>query len=488
MLFNSYIYILLFLPGTVVIYFWLQKMEKHALSLYWLIIASLFFYGWWNINYLPLILTSLTFNFLCGSFLIKQNRIHMLKRKLLLATGITFNIALIGYFKYADFLIENFNLVAQTQFNLLRVILPLGISFYTFEQIAYLVDCYKGKASLYSSPKYTVFVVFFPQLIAGPIVHHHEMVPQFESVKNRFLNFRNINKGLLLFSIGLFKKVVIADSFSIWVNRGFDSGEPLTFFAAWVTSLSYTFQLYFDFCGYTDMAIGAALLFNINLTVNFNSPYKTTNIQNFWKCWHISLSRFLKEYLYIPFGGNRFGELCAYRNILITFLIGGIWHGAGWLYLLWGFLHGMALVFCRMWSELNLKLNHTLAWVINFNFINITWVVFRANEWNDAKRVLRGMLGLEGIMLPPRFSEKLSFLKDWGVEFGHWGYPHSPVEIRSAFIFIVASIVITLFFKNSNQIAENFQPTPSSLLLALSLFVLSFLGLNSNSEFLYFNF
>ena len=355
-----------------------------------LVFASLFFYSWWNIAYLPIILSSLLFNYVIGNSLnenFKKVRVH---KKYLLAFGIISNISLLGYFKYTDFLINNFNLAFDGSVPLLHLALPLAISFFTFQQIAYLVDSYRGETAEYDFLNYALFVTFFPQLIAGPIVHHSEMMPQFASRWNLVKNYKNIALGLFIFSIGLFKKVVIADSFAVWAAAGFNA-STLNFFEAWATSLSYTFQLYFDFSGYTDMAIGAALLFNIKLPINFNSPYKALDIQDFWRRWHITLSRFLRDYVYIPLGGNRKGSFRTYTNLLATFIIGGIWHGAGWTFVFWGFLHGMALVIHRFWKSLGMNMPKVLAWFITFNFINIAWVFFRAKEWSDAVMVLRGM-------------------------------------------------------------------------------------------------
>ena len=285
------------------------------------------------------------FNFIIG------RKLSSNPSKPLLIFGIIANVALLGYFKYADFFIENVNSLFGTNIDLLNLALPLAISFFTFQQIAYLVDSYRKETKEYSFLNYALFVTFFPQLIAGPIVHHKEMMPQFENKWNLVKKYKNIALGLFIFSIGLFKKVVIADTFAIWATNGFDNATTLNLFEAWATSLSYTFQLYFDFSGYTDMAIGIALLFNIKLPINFNSPYKALNIQDFWRRWHITLGRFLRDYIYIPLGGNRTGKFRNYLNLLITFLIAGIWHGASWMFVFWGFLHGVAMVVHRAWKE-----------------------------------------------------------------------------------------------------------------------------------------
>ena len=282
MLFNSYIFIFAFLPLTFFLYFFLNKKRMTELAKAFLVFASLFFYSWWNVLYLPLILSSMLINFALG----KQLRTKAAKlqgsRKAVLIFGIIFNVALLGYFKYTDFFLENFNFVFGTQIELLKLALPLAISFFTFQQIAYLVDSYRRETKEYDFLTYALFVSFFPQLIAGPIVHHAEMMPQFARLKNRLINYANILMGLFIFSIGLFKKVVIADTFAIWVKHGFDNMPSLELITGWTTSLAYTFQLYFDFSGYCDMAIGAALLFNIKLPINFNSPYKSLDIQDFF--------------------------------------------------------------------------------------------------------------------------------------------------------------------------------------------------------------
>ncbi|MCW9026034.1 MAG: MBOAT family protein, partial [Thiovulaceae bacterium] len=355
MLFNSYEFIFMFLPITFFIYFFLNNKKLTEASKSWLVITSLFFYSWWNIIYLPLILTSMLFNFTVGNSLTKTKEHKQIPKKSLLFIGIVANIGLLGYFKYSDFFISNLNIALDSNIELLHLALPLAISFFTFQQIAYLVDSYKSETKEYDFLNYAVFVSFFPQLIAGPIVHHKEMMPQFANIKNKIINYNNIALGLFIFSIGLFKKVIIADTFAIWATAGFDTAITLNLFEAWATSLSYTFQLYFDFSGYTDMAIGSALLFNIKLPINFNSPYKATNIQDFWRRWHITLSRFLKDYIYIPLGGNRKGNYRTYSNLMATFLIGGIWHGAGWTFIFWGFLHGFALVINRIWSSFGIK-------------------------------------------------------------------------------------------------------------------------------------
>ena len=490
MLFNSYIFIFFFFPITFFIYFYLNKKRLTEASKGFLVLSSLFFYSWWNIAYLPLILISMLFNYTLGRELSKPTQSEKsYSAKTLLTAGIIFNLGLLGYFKYSDFFITNINTAMNGHIPLLNLALPLAISFYTFQQIAYLVDSYRKETKEYDFLNYAVFVTFFPQLIAGPIVHHAEMMPQFALLKNKVKNYHNISLGLFIFAIGLFKKVIIADSFAIWATQGFDVEKTLNMLEAWFTSLSYTFQLYFDFSGYTDMAIGIALLFNIKLPINFDSPYKATSIQDFWRRWHITLSRFLKDYIYISLGGNRKGEIRTYTNLFATFLLGGIWHGAGWTFILWGTLHGLALVIHRAWQKLGLHMPMILAWFITFNFINIAWVFFRAKEWEDAIKVLSSMFNFDGEL----FSKSKQFS-----HMIHYVHPISEYIkfniINYTFWVIILGFIITLYFKNSNQLSIQFDKKKTipiswllftSILLGLSLILI---GFNTSSEFLYFNF
>lgn len=482
MLFNSYVFILFFLPITFFVYFFLTKQRLFTAAKAFLAGSSLFFYSWWSIAYLPLILFSMIVNFSIGSVLTADNKGHKKhepkNRKATLVAGLAFNLGLLGYFKYADFFIANINAVAGTDIPALHIILPLAISFYTFQQIAYLVDSYDRQTKEYDFLSYAIFVTFFPQLIAGPIVHHKEIMPQFSSRWNMVKRYRNIAIGLFIFSIGLFKKVIIADTFAQWATAGFDQAETLAFFDAWATSLSYTFQIYFDFSGYTDMAIGAALLFNIKLPQNFNSPYKAKNIQDFWKRWHMTLSRFLRDYLYIPLGGNRHGLSRTCVNLFITFILGGLWHGASWMFIIWGALHGSALIMHRLWQSIGIHMPRILAWFITFNFINITWVFFRATNMDSAMKVLRGMADIKTIAFTDDMFKAIN------------GKMDEPL------IALCVGILIALLTKNSTEISHFLRQNASSLLAkacyvtAGGMFVISLLMLGQigKSEFLYFNF
>ncbi len=468
MLFNSVEFIFIFLPITFFVYFYLNNKRLSEASKAFLVFVSLIFYSWWNIVYLPLIISSMLFNYIVGSALSKDDTKN---KKVLLTFGIILNLCLLGYFKYIDFFIDNFNILFNANISLLYLALPLAISFFTFQQIAYLVDSYKNETREYDFLNYSLFVTFFPQLIAGPIVHHKEMMPQFEKINNKVKNYRNIALGLFIFSLGLFKKIIIADHFAKVANLGYANPEILNIVESWVTSLSYTLQLYFDFSGYTDMAIGVALLFNIRLPFNFNSPYKALNIQDFWKRWHMTLSRFLRDYIYIPLGGNRKGEYKTYNNLMATFLLGGLWHGAGWTFIFWGFLHGFALIVYHLWSKVGAKLNKLLAWFITFNFINITWVFFRAENFTDALNILKSMFYLNNIDFP-KFSELL-------------------VNIDSkpkVLAIVLIGLFVVIRFKNSNYYLDNFIPNKKYAAIFIFMFFMAVINLNKYQIFLYFNF
>ena len=486
MLFNSYEFIFMFLPVMFVVYFYLMSKRVVLGAKIWLVAGSLFFYSYWNITYLPLILISMFTNYGVGLTLVNQDRVKI-SSKTVLAFGIFFNLALLGYFKYTDFFLENFNGIFGSNIPLPHIILPLGISFFTFTQIAFLVDAYKKEAKEYNIFNYMLFVTYFPHLLAGPILHHKEMMPQFASVKNYAKNYKNIALGLFIFSIGLFKKVIIADTFAVWANAGFDTATTLNLIEAWATSLSYTFQLYFDFSGYTDMAIGVSLMFNIKLPINFNSPYKALSIQDFWRRWHMTLSRFLRDYLYIPLGGNRKGEIRTYTNLITTFLLGGFWHGAGWTFIVWGALHGIALAIHRMWQSFGFKLNKILAWFITFNFINITWIFFRAKDFESAMKVLGGMFSLDNVVLPEKY---FKFLAQYNEVYFKFGEVYTNILGKdNTTVFVILGFILVLGFKNSMEFRTIFFRMPlvyTIVLVIVTFYVIS--NMSKYTEFLYFNF
>lgn len=387
MLFCDPIYFVLLLPITAFLYWKVIACKRFSLAIPILLVASTIFYITWSWKFFLLLLGSATTNFFIGKRLLstKKNRPFLL-------LGVLFNLCLLGYFKYFNFFIDNCNWLLGTHFQFAKIILPLGISFYTFQQIAYIVDAYKQEIQPCSFFTYILFVIYFPQLVAGPIVHYQEMMPQFGSHKE--VRWDLMWEGLFIFICGLFKKIVIADKLAVFVQQGYGNVDQVGFLGAWLLSFSYTFQLYFDFSGYADMAIGSGLFFGIRLPENFNSPYKALDIQDFWRRWHITLSTWLKNYIYIPLGGSHCTLPKTCVNLFLTFFIGGIWHGAGWTFILWGSLHGFATVIHRLWRQTDLHLNKFFAWFITFNFVNFAWIFFRAESIRDAGKVIKAMFNI----------------------------------------------------------------------------------------------
>lgn len=493
MLFSSPVFIFVFLPIVAGFYFFLTSVGKEQLGKQWLVMSSLFFYGYWNPIYVPLILGSLLANFLLARAIIDSQRTTQTKKRLLIF-GITANLSVLGVYKYSVFFTSNINHLFSSGLPVLDLVLPLAISFFTFQQIAYLVDCYQGKVREQNLTQYSLFVCFFPQLIAGPIVHHKDMMPQFSTRENAFINYKNILVGLIILSIGIFKKLAIADTFAVWSDSGFDSAKTLSILEAWGTTLSYTFQLYYDFSGYTDMAIGSALIFNIQLPQNFNSPYKSTSIQDFWRRWHMTLSHWLRDYLYIPLGGSKTTEWNTYVNLFITFLLGGLWHGAGWGFVIWGALHGSALCIHRAWQKANLRINKLVAWGITFLFVHTSWVFFRAESPEQAIRIISSMVDFGSFSASVEFSDQISSVIGTPL-FLH--APHSGTELFAAEWAIILGALAclhTTLFRNTSQFQQLLirnETFPIRRLIALAMLAgVSFtLILASSSQvFLYFNF
>lgn len=377
----------LFAP-VVIIGSWFLVFHRYKISA-WLTAASLFFYIFAQINALPVLLLSVAVNYVFACRIVKNPKC--------LPFGVTFNLLLLGYFKYADFFIANANAVLQTNIEFLNIVLPLGISFFTFSQIAYLVDLSRRNAVLVSFFDYLSAVTFFPQIISGPIIRIGDTAAQIDGKKHRF-SWKNMYAALILFIIGFVKKK-LADNYSYFVGNLYDADE-ITFVWAWCGSLAYTFQLYFDFSGYCDMGVAIAKMLDIDLPVNFNSPYKSASIQDFWRRWHITLSTWLKNYLYISLGGSRKGLGRALLNNLTVMLLGGLWHGAGWTFVVWGALHGVALCVCRLWKMTGIGLPKAAACLLTFLFVHIAWVFFRANDISQAFDVLSQMFCPTNFTLP----------------------------------------------------------------------------------------
>jgi D-alanyl-lipoteichoic acid acyltransferase DltB (MBOAT superfamily) len=408
MLFSSYTFLFQFLPATALAFAAARRHSPRA-GIMVLAGASLFFYGAWRPVYLLLLIASIAVNFSLG-----LRMEDPLRRRAIGISGVALNLAVLCYFKYTNFLFDSLNTLTGAPLPFFNIVLPLGISFFTFQQIAYLVDVMRGARVERDIVSYTLFVSFFPHLIAGPLVHHAEMIPQFKrgrTGRSAVLAAR----GLAIFAAGLFKKVVIADNLAQFVSPVFahlDAGGGVTTPWAWLATLAYTLQIYFDFSGYSDMAVGLALLFGIRLPVNFCSPYQARSVVEFWRRWHITLSRFLRDYLYIPLGGNRLGEQRRYINLMVTMLLGGLWHGAGWTFLVWGGLHGAYLSINHLWREwrggaardsaeglaatgLATGFARGISWAITFFAVVIAWVFFRARTMAGAWQMLGSLFGLE---------------------------------------------------------------------------------------------
>ena len=496
MLFNSPLFIFLFLPVTLLVFFLIGGRGHHRVAIAWLVGMSLLFYGWWNPAYLGLILGSILFNYALGVQLGGERGEG--EGRWVLIFGVAANLGVLGYFKYANFFVDNLNAVGGFALSLEPVLLPLAISFFTFQQIAYLMDAWQGQTREYNFLHYCLFVTFFPQLIAGPIVHHKEMLPQFARDAIYRLNAEHLAVGLTIFAIGLFKKVVIADRLAEYATPVFDAaagGATLSAGAAWGGTLAYTLQLYFDFSGYSDMAIGLARMFGIRLPLNFHSPYKAVNIIDFWRRWHMTLSRFLRDYLYIPLGGNRKGPARRHLNLMITMLLGGLWHGAGWTFVIWGGLHGLYLAINHGWHALRRSLGQDpskstwlgrwLSRALTLLAVMVAWVFFRAADLDAALSMLHSMAGL-GAAGPEEF------------------------KVLKRLPQLILILLVVLWLPNTQQIMARFSPAFDTYrgeeqamaarhwwqwrlsrpwaLFSAAVAVIATLHLNRISEFLYFQF
>jgi D-alanyl-lipoteichoic acid acyltransferase DltB (MBOAT superfamily) len=468
-LFNSYEYLIYFLPVAALGFFFFGTRPRWAVR--WLVVASLFFYGWWNPAHLPLIAASIGVNFWLARKIQRAANRHRW-----LVAGVAANLALLGLFKYADFILRTLaqaGLIAPVQ---LGLALPLGISFFTFTQIAFLVDVRRDKAREPSFDNYALFVTFFPHLLAGPIIHHSEMMPQFASTTNKRIDWHNVAAGLFLLAIGLAKKVFLADPLVPLVAAGFDHATTIGTSQAWLSALAYTLQIYFDFSGYTDMALGAALIFNIRLPINFDSPYRSLDLRDFWHRWHMTLSRFLREYLYVPLGGNRASESRVLANLLLTFLLGGLWHGAAWTFVFWGAYHGVGQ--CLGAYRRTTRAKRGLAplaetpsrvWgqrILTFNLVCVGWVFFRADSLATAFSMLRQLItgwGGSTALVTPMVVGTIAFML---------ALQYAPHTTADRIVDRVAGL----------------RPVAMGAVFAVTLFVIVTLGPQGVAPFIYFRF
>lgn len=515
MLFNSFAFLFAYLPIVLAGYFLLDRLTSSAswrlAPAVWLALASLFFYAWWDVRYLPLLLASICVNYGAGRLIGARAGAA---RKRVLVAALALNLGLLAYYKYANFFIDSVNAVAvaagagagSLPWSGLDIILPIGISFFTFTQIAFLVDCYRGEVREYRFIHYVLFVSYFPHLIAGPVLHHRDMMPQFADPANAHPRAANFAIGLSIFTIGLAKKVLIADNLSPLAMPVFAAGATPTLIEAWIGVLAYTFQLYFDFSGYSDMAIGLSRLFGVKLPLNFNSPYKAANIADFWRRWHMTLSRFLRDYLYIPLGGSRHGEAMRYRNLMLTMLLGGLWHGAGWTFVIWGGLHGLYLVLQQAWQRLfGAARAHWWPTLLTFLAVMLAWIFFRAPDVATAWDISGALVGANGVSLPRGLASHAASLAQWGLHPAFDGIrwielagPGLPVLLGAMLLAFKAPNTQEIFFLYEPAIERIFQPTGRWAFSwrptrrwgvgFAALFVACIFGMNRVTEFLYFQF
>jgi alginate O-acetyltransferase complex protein AlgI len=497
MLFNSLVFIFGFLPIAVLGFAAIRRAFSPNAVRIWLLLVSLVFYGWWSVNYLILLLLWALANFIAGRRILLARTRDVRKTRLILAISISLNLALLAYFKYSTFILQNVAGLFGIDFFIGAIVLPLGISFHTFQQIAYLCDVFRGNAPRYTVFDYLLFVSFFPQLIAGPIVHHGELMPQFRDAARLKLTQYNLVYGIAFFTIGLFKKIVLADPLASIATPLF---SPITlvspnFFDAWIGTIAFGLGLYFDFSAYSDMAVGLARMFGIRLPYNFASPYQSTSIIEFWRRWHMTLSRWLRDYLYIPLGGSRRGYVRRYLNLTITMVLGGLWHGAAWTFVVWGLIHGVLLMINHAWNGITLRwkpkgrdltLPNGVAQFLTLVSVFTAWVCFASANWSVAQFTLLGLFGINGFSTDGNL-----------ISFFHQQFTPKYVTL------LLSSIGIALWAPNSQQILEgqmfdladerkfptlHFEPTIVQAAIVATIFAICVSNSGAPKEFVYFQF
>jgi D-alanyl-lipoteichoic acid acyltransferase DltB (MBOAT superfamily) len=489
MLFNSYIFIFLFFPLVLVGYYALRYRNMDRLAVCFLIVMSMWFYGYNSIKYLAILVISILLNYLIVELMYKSGSKHKSIKKLLFVAGLVLNIGILFYFKYYDFFMENVNTVFKTNFGFLGLTLPLGISFYTFQQLSYVIDSYRGENGKYSLLEYIAYVSFFPQLIAGPIVYHNELIPQLKDEKNHRLNYENLSRGIYTFALGLAKKVLIADTFSKIVNIGYNNIDELNAISAIIVMVCYSFQIYFDFSGYCDMACGIGYMFNIELPINFNSPYKAASISEFWDRWHMTLTRFFTKYVYIPLGGSRKGKIRTYVNVLIVFFVSGVWHGANWTFILWGVINGLGNIFDRIFGRFFKWVPKAVKVVMTFVFSTFAWSLFRADSISQALELWGRLKVNTGLGLyweiPLNFNEIVELKLLYRLGFGNIMETHPSLPL---FGLVLLILFACFFMRNTQEKAADGRYNVKRIITTVVLLVWSIMSLSNVSEFLYFNF
>ena len=498
MLFNSYIFVFLFLPMTLAGWYVLNHLKAYEPAKLFLAGMSLWFYGYFNIYYLAVIVASILGNY-CLSYMMKFSRTKFTSR-MGLAAGIVLNLGFLFYFKYYDFFFENINGIFHTDFNLKHILLPLGISFFTFQQLSFIIDRCKGKAEHYSFINYLTFVTFFPQLIAGPIVLYQEMMPQFEDTSKRRMNFDNFAKGIVLFTLGLGKKVLLADTLAIPVNYGFEQTVFLDTPSTLLVILAYTFEIYFDFSGYSDMAMGLGKMFNIELPANFNSPYKSCSVKELWQRWHITLSRFFIQYVYIPLGGSRKGKARTLINTFMVFFLSGLWHGANWTYVAWGSMQGLLVIWDNIGivgikgskeeRSAKIVIPGWLGWIFTFTFFNLSLFFFRSKNMTSAFQMFKNLLAFKNTGYLYKIAARLDIPEFYLIKQAiNMTMPDKLAFVYLLlFVFLLAVSAFIITGKNTLEIVSE-HPLDSKLcFLVTVVFVWSVISFSQVSTFIYFNF
>ncbi len=467
MIFTSIEFIYIFLPFVFAIYYILNYYHKYLVSKWFLVISSIGFYAYGSLEFTPLFILSIILNYLIGRYISSthERKYEVKYRKRFLAFGIILNILFLGYYKYTNFFIDNINLISRKQYTLIEIILPIGISFFTFQLLAYLIDSYEGKTKDYKFLDYLLFITFFPQLIVGPIVHHSEVVDQFESIENKNLDYKRLSLGIFLFFMGAAKKLILADSLTDASQEGFNHFTNLSFYDAWICALGYTISYYFDLSGYSDMAVGLGLFFNIKIPGNFDSPYKASNFADYWRRWHITLSRFLGDYIFRSLFKKGESPIRFYIAVMITFFVSGFWHGAGYNFIIWGIFNGILVCISHYFIRNNINFPYILSWSVTFILVIISRVMFVSENLGSA------FMYYSKMFYPTNLNDfELTYLSNWNL------------------LILIIGVIICLFFPNSNSISEKFNNNKTYLAYTIILIFLVLANIGTPHRFLYFQF
>ncbi|MCM1296446.1 MAG: hypothetical protein NC311_12985 [Muribaculaceae bacterium] len=487
MLFNSYIFVFLFFPLAVAGYYWLHHLNREKAALGYLVLMSMVFYGYNSVQYLVMLAGSILANYAIVWLMDKSG--SAVRRRLLLLLGMLCNLGILFCFKYFDFFIGNVNAVLGTEYPFWGLALPLGISFYTFQQLSYVIDSYRGDCGRYSLLEYAAYVSFFPQLVAGPIVYHDELIPQLRAGENHHVRYENLCKGVYAFALGMAKKVLAADTLSKVVVAGYADVNALNSVSTVLVMVCYSLQIYFDFSGYCDMAYGIGFMFNVELPVNFNSPYKAASVREFWDRWHMTLTRFFTKYVYIPLGGSRRGKVRTYVNVMTVFLVSGIWHGANWTFILWGAINGLGNLFDRLFDRFLCKIPRVIRTAVTFGLCTVAWSMFRAESVGQGLRMIENL----GVYGDGKLNTGLTEAFDRILEvrllarLGLGGLAQScPWLLPAASVFILT--LACMLMRNTQEKVNDGRYGAGRIAVTVGLLIWSVLSLSDVSEFLYFNF